>query len=50
MARIAYQVSCPDCGTVMTLPEDVRAGDDVECCGRRYRLTFAFGAFAAEAP
>jgi hypothetical protein len=33
---------------VLTLPEDARAGDSVRCCGRRYRLTFEYGAFAAE--
>jgi hypothetical protein len=29
-------VSCP------------QAGDAIDCCGRRYRLTFEYGAFAAE--
>jgi len=33
---------------VLTLPEDTKAGDVIECCGRRYRLTFEYGAFAAE--
>ncbi len=47
-ATIAHRVSCPDCGTVITLPEDAKAGDTVECCGRRYRLTFEYGTFAAE--
>ena len=47
-ATIAHRVSCPDCNTVITLPEDARAGDTIECCGRRYRLTFEYGAFAAE--
>jgi len=32
----------------MTLPDDVKAGDAVHCCGRTYRLTFEYGAFAAE--
>lgn len=31
-------------------PEGAKAGDRVECCGRRYVLTFAYGAFALEAP
>ena len=47
-ATLAYRVSCPDCDEVMTLPEDAKAGDTVACCGRAYRLTFDFGAFAAE--
>ncbi|MGH2609834.1 MAG: hypothetical protein ACRDHF_12215 [Tepidiformaceae bacterium] len=42
-------MSCPDCGQLVTLPEDAGAGDLIECCGRRYRLTFEYGAFAAEA-
>ena len=47
-ATLAYRVSCPDCDEVVTLPEDAKAGDTVTCCGRAYRLTFEFGAFAAE--
>jgi hypothetical protein len=41
-------VSCPDCDEVITLPEDAGAGDTVGCCGRTYRLSFAYGAFAAD--
>jgi len=48
VATIAHRVSCPDCERVITLSEDAKAGDAVECCGRRYRLTFEYGAFAAE--
>ena len=47
-ATLAYRVSCPDCDEVITLPENAKAGDTVACCGRAYRLTFEFGAFAAE--
>ena len=47
-ATLAYRVSCPDCDEVMTLAEDAKAGDVIECCGRRYRLTFEYGAYAAE--
>ena len=47
-AALAYRVSCPDCDQNITLPEDVKAGDTVSCCGRTYKLTFEFGAFAAE--
>jgi hypothetical protein len=35
---------------MILLAEGVRPGDVVEHCGRRYRLTFASGTFAAEAP
>jgi hypothetical protein len=41
-------VSCPDCDEIITLPEDARAGDTASCCGRTYRLSFEYGAFAAE--
>jgi hypothetical protein len=47
-AMLAYRVSCPKCDEVMTLPEDVKPGDTIRCCGRTYRLTFEYGAFAAE--
>jgi DNA-directed RNA polymerase subunit RPC12/RpoP len=49
-AALAYLVSCPNCEEIVTLQEDAKAGDEIECCGRRYRLTFEYGAFAAEAP
>ena len=47
-AQLAYRVSCPDCEAIVTLPEDAKAGDTIYCCGQAYRLTFAYGAFAAE--
>lgn len=47
-ASLAHRVSCPTCNETLTLPEGAKAGDAVECCGRRYRLTFEYGAFAAE--
>ncbi len=49
-ATIAYKVSCPACEQTIVLPETAKAGDLVECCGRPYRLTFEYGAFAAEDP
>jgi len=42
-------VSCPDGDAMLTLPGDAKAGDLIECCGRQYRLTFEYGAYAAEA-
>jgi hypothetical protein len=33
---------------MLTLPEGAQAGDAINCCGRRYRLTFEYGSFAAE--
>jgi ribosomal protein S27E len=49
-ATLAYRVSCPSCDDVLTLPDDAEAGDTIDCCERRYRLTFEYGAFAAEEP
>ena len=48
VASLANRVSCPSCDQILTLPEGVEPGDPIECCGRRYRLTFEYGAFAAE--
>lgn len=47
-ATIAHRVSCPSCDQAIVLPEDSRPGDTIACCGRRWRLTFDYGAFAAE--
>jgi mercuric ion transport protein len=47
-ATLAYRVSCPTCDEVLTLAEDAKTGVAVESCGRGYRLTFEYGAFAAE--
>jgi uncharacterized paraquat-inducible protein A len=47
-ATLAHRVSCPECDELLTLPEGARPGDLVRCCGRDYRLTFEYGAFAAE--
>jgi DNA-directed RNA polymerase subunit RPC12/RpoP len=47
-ATLAHRVSCPRCDRVVSLPEDARPGDTIECCGWRYRLTYEYGAFAAE--
>jgi Zn finger protein HypA/HybF involved in hydrogenase expression len=49
VATLAHRVSCPDCEGLLTLPDGTQAGDLIECCGRGYRLTFEYGAFAAEA-
>jgi len=49
-ATLAHRVSCPSCDDVLTLPDDAKAGDTISCCGGRYRLTFEYGAFAAEEP
>jgi len=48
IATIAHKVSCPACDQILVLPETAKLGDLIECCGRRYRLSFEYGAFAAE--
>jgi hypothetical protein len=47
-ATLAYRVSCPRCEEILTLPDEAKAGDTIDCCGRQYRLSFEYGAFAAE--
>jgi uncharacterized paraquat-inducible protein A len=47
-ATLAHRVSCPACDEVITLPDGVKPGDTVRCCAQTYRLTFEYGAFAAE--
>ena len=47
-ATLAYRASCPECDEVRTLPEGVKPGNTLRCCGRIYRLTFEYGAFAAD--
>ncbi len=47
-ASLAHRISCPNCSELVTLPEDAKPGGLVNCCGRDYRLTFEYGAFAAE--
>lgn len=42
------RVSCPVCDRDVELPDDAKAGDFVTCCGKTFRLTYEFGAFAAE--
>jgi hypothetical protein len=48
VGTLAHRMSCPACDELVTLPEDAKPGDLVECCGKPYRLTFEYGAFAAE--
>lgn len=47
-ALLVHWVSCPNCDALVMLPENAKPGDLVTCCGRDYRLTFEYGAFAAE--
>jgi hypothetical protein len=47
-ATLAHRVSCPACEAAVWLPEAARPGDTLTHCGARYRLTWEFGAFAAE--
>jgi endogenous inhibitor of DNA gyrase (YacG/DUF329 family) len=47
-AAIAHHASCPSCGTSILLAPEARAGDVIACCGRAWRLTYEYGAFALE--
>jgi len=49
-ATLAHRVSCPRCDDVLTLPANAKAGDTITCCGQQYRLSYEYGAFAAEEP
>jgi len=40
------KVSCPSCDRVMDVPEGLRAGETMECCGEKYVLTYKFGSYA----
>ncbi len=41
---------CPACGQEVEVPEGARPGDQLNCCGRTYRLSYEFGAWALEEP
>lgn len=41
---------CPACQRNVEVPEEARSGDALTCCGRIYRLTCEFGAWALEQP
>ncbi|MDI3299689.1 MAG: hypothetical protein QJR08_11080 [Bacillota bacterium] len=49
MQRV-FVVSCPGCEREIELPEGARPGDTIRCCGRDYRLTYAYGSYALEPP
>ncbi len=40
--------SCPVCDEVLELDTDVQAGDMVKHCGKVFRLSFEYGAWALE--
>ena len=40
------KVSCPSCDRVKEVPEGLRAGETMECCGEKYLLTYEFGTYA----
>ena len=44
------KASCPSCDRVIEVPEGLRAGDRMECCGEKYVLTYEFGAYALVKP
>jgi hypothetical protein len=46
--RQVHRVSCPSCSQVLEVPKHAKAGDTMTCCGRMFRLTYEFGAYALE--
>jgi len=40
------KASCPSCGRLVELPDGLRPGDTVKCCGGEYRLTYEFDSYA----
>lgn len=47
-ATIVKKASCVLCDKVLILPDDVKPGDVVECCGVKQRVTYEYGAYALE--
>lgn len=47
MVRV-YLVSCPDSDAWVEVTDEARPGDEVECGGRRYRLTYEYESWALE--
>lgn len=41
-----FKVSCPSCERLMEVPAGAAAGDRLHCCGKEFRLTYEFGAYA----
>lgn len=48
MAMVVKKASCVVCDTFLILPEGVKPGDLVECCGVKQRVTYDYGAYALE--
>lgn len=46
--REVPQASCPQCETVVQLPETVQAGEVFQHCGQSFVVTYAYGAYALE--
>jgi len=46
--REVPQASCPQCETVVQLPETVQAGEVFYHCGQPFVVTYAYGAYALE--
>ena len=42
------QASCPACGTMFRLPDEVQAGATTDHCEQTYVVTYAYGAYALE--
>lgn len=48
LLREVPQASCPLCGTMLRLPDDVQAGATTDHCERTFVVTYAYGTYALE--
>jgi hypothetical protein len=48
LLRELPQASCPACGTMLQLPDEVQAGATAEHCDQTFVVTYAYGAYALE--
>lgn len=48
LLRELPQASCPVCGTMLQLPNEVQAGENAEHCDQTFVVTYAYGSYALE--
>lgn len=46
--REVPQASCPVCGTLLQLPDEMQAGASADHCSQTFVVTYAYGAYALE--
>ena len=48
MLRELPQASCPLCGVMLQLPDDVQEGSTTDHCGQTFVVTYAYGTYALD--